>query len=180
MYRAALACLLLHVVLLAGMPAAAKERILSYDSTIDVSEDGSMTVREAIRVVAEGDRIRRGIYREFPTTYKDRFGNRVVVDFRVTEVTRDGQPESWHREKRANGVRIYAGRSDTLLDPGEYTYTFTYRTDRQIGFFENHDELYWNVTGNGWDFSIDSASATVTLPGQVNACLLYTSDAADE
>ena len=169
MYRAALACLLLHVVLLAGMPAAAKERILSYDSTIDVSEDGSMTVREAIRVVAEGDRIRRGIYREFPTTYKDRFGNRVVVDFRVTEVTRDGQPESWHREKRANGVRIYAGRSDTLLDPGEYTYTFTYRTDRQIGFFENHDELYWNVTGNGWDFSIDSASATVTLPGQVNA-----------
>jgi uncharacterized membrane protein YgcG len=168
MNRAVPACLVLHAVFLLGMPARADERILSYDSAIDIAEDASMTVRETIRVVAEGDRIRRGIYREFPTTYKDRFGNRVVVDFRVTEVTRDGQPESWHREKRSNGVRIYAGRSDTLLDPGEYTYSFSYRTDRQIGFFEKHDELYWNVTGNGWDFSIDSASATVRLPGEVD------------
>ena len=42
-----------------------------------------------------------------------------------------------------------------------------YRTDRQIGYFEDHDELYWNVTGNGWGFFIDQASATVHLPGSV-------------
>ncbi len=52
--------------------------------------------------------------------------------------------------------------------PGEYTYTLAYRTTRQIGFFDDHDELYWNVTGNGWAFSIDQASATVTLPRGVS------------
>jgi uncharacterized membrane protein YgcG len=33
-----------------------------------------------------------------------------------------------------------------------------------IGRFDGYDELYWNATGNGWDFPIDKASATVTLP----------------
>ena len=152
-----------------SLPVAATERILSYDSVIDIAEDASMTVQETIRVVAEGQQIRRGIYREFPTTYTDRFGNKVVVDFTVRAVTRDGKPETWHRETRSNGVRIYAGQSDTFLDPGEYTYTFTYRTNRQIGFFQNQDELYWNVTGNGWDFAIERASATVRLPGMVRS-----------
>ena len=32
-----------------------------------------------------------------------------------------------------------------------------------LGFFEEHDELYWNVTGFDWAFPIDKASATVEL-----------------
>ncbi len=50
------------------------------------------------------------------------------------------------------------------LPPGDYTYTITYRTSRQLGFFDNHDELYWNVTGNGWAFAMDQVTATVILP----------------
>ena len=161
--------LVFFTLLLVSLPAAATERILSYDSEIDIAADAGMTVRETIRVVAEGKQIQRGIYREFPTTYTDRFGSRIEVHFRMLEVTRDGQPEAWHQKRRSNGVRVYAGRSDTLLDPGEYTYTFTYRTNRQIGFFEDHDELYWNVTGNGWDFAIERATATVRLPGPVSS-----------
>ena len=56
------------------------------------------------------------------------------------------------------------GSKDVTLEPGEYTYALTYRTDRQLGFFEKHDELYWNVTGNAWEFPIEKASATVELP----------------
>ena len=52
---------------------------------------------------------------------------------------------------------------------GEHTYTLSYRTDRQLGYFENHDELYWNVTGTGWMFPIDAASARVRLPAAVAA-----------
>ncbi|MEN8198270.1 MAG: DUF2207 domain-containing protein, partial [Pseudomonadota bacterium] len=44
----------------------------------------------------------------------------------------------------------------------------TYRTTRQLGFFEGHDELYWNVTGNGWMFPIAEASAVVRLPPGAN------------
>jgi uncharacterized membrane protein YgcG len=53
------------------------------------------------------------------------------------------------------------------LPPGPHTYQFTYRTNRQLGFFRDHDELYWNVTGNGWKFPIDAATATVLLPPNV-------------
>lgn len=64
----------------------------------------------------------------------------------------------------SNGIRIYAGEESLYLDPGEYSYTFHYQTKRQLGFFTDYDELYWNVTGNGWLFSIDTVSAQLILP----------------
>ena len=157
---------LIAVVLLFVVAGArADERILDYHSDIAIAADASMTVAETIRVRAEGDRIRRGIYRDFPTAYRDAAGRRVNVVFDPIDVTRDGNPEPWHAEPLANGVRVYFGNADVMLDPGEHTYVFRYRTARQLGFFDDHDELYWNVTGNGWEFTIDRASARVSLPG---------------
>lgn len=151
----------------AAAPVRADERILSYHSDITVETNADVVVTETIRVRAEGDQIRRGIFRDFPTKYRDRFGNRVQAGFTLLGVQRDGQPEAHHTEMAFNGVKIYAGSENVLLPPGEYTYTFSYRTDWQLGFFEKHDELYWNVTGNGWSFPIDQASATVTLPESI-------------
>lgn len=140
------------------------ERILSFRSRIVVHQDSSMTVTEIIRVRSAGINIKRGIYRDFPIRYKDSFGNKYVVGFEVTEVLRDGISEGYHFENLSNGKRVYIGKKEVFLPPGEYTYTLTYNTNRQIGFFKDHDELYWNVTGNGWVFPIDEASATVVLP----------------
>ncbi len=61
------------------------------------------------------------------------------------------------------------GSSETLLEPGRHTFELTYRTDRQIRYFDDHDEFYWNVTGNGWLFPINRASAVVSLPEGVTA-----------
>lgn len=155
------------LVALAASPQSARaqdERILSFHSDITVNPNASMLVRETIKVRSAGDQIRRGIYRDFPTRYKDRLGNQYVVGFAVLEVQRDGKPEPSRIERQSNGERVYIGRKNVYLDPGEYTYTLVYRTTRQLGFFPDHDELYWNVTGNGWIFPIDAASATVTLP----------------
>ncbi|MBT8145804.1 MAG: DUF2207 domain-containing protein, partial [Gammaproteobacteria bacterium] len=157
------------VFLLTPITIVAQERILSFDSVIIIAEDASMTVAETIRVRAEGINIRRGIFKDFPTRYLDRFGNRVDVDFEVLGVERDGQPESWFTERLRNGVRLYAGDENTLLPADNYSYTFRYKTSRQLGFFQDFDELYWNVTGNGWEFAIESASARVMLPGTVPA-----------
>ena len=143
----------------------AEERILSFHSEIAIAVDATMTVSETIRVNAEGDRIRRGIYRDFPTDYRDRYGNRVNVLFEPLDVTRDGEPEKWHAERIGNGMRVYFGDENVYLSSGEHTYVFRYRTARQLGYFDDHDELYWNVTGNGWGFAIDKASARVSLPG---------------
>ena len=148
--------------------AWADERILDFRSDIVVAPDASMDVTEAIRVRGEGDRIRHGIYRDFPTDYHDRGGNRVHVDFEPIGLTRDGRDEPFHTERQSNGVRVYFGASDTVLSPGEYAYELHYRTTRQLGFFADHDELYWNVTGNGWAFPIDAASAAIALPGSID------------
>lgn len=155
-----LSCL---VLLLFALPALADERILSYQSDIEVFADGSMQVSEAITVRAEGNQIKRGIYRDFPTDYTDRFGNHYRVDFEVLRVLRDGVAEAFHTQPGTRGVRVYMGRKDVYLEPGEYRYVITYRTNRQLGFFESHDELYWNVTGNDWSFPIDDIRATVVL-----------------
>ncbi|MGI8560838.1 MAG: DUF2207 domain-containing protein, partial [Luteimonas sp.] len=161
-----LLALLLAAILLPGV-AAAEERILAYDSMIEVRADGSLDITETIRVRAEGNDIRRGIYRDFPTRYKDRTGNRVVVDFEVLDVQRDGRTEPWFTEGRSNGVRVNTGNDDFLPVPADYTYTLRYRTTRQLGFFDDHDELYFNAIGTGWDFAIDGGSVEVRLPEPV-------------
>jgi len=157
--------LLILLVLLPRLVfAQGEERILSYESFIKVNPAGDMTVTETITVVCAGDRIKHGIYRDFPTRYKDEYGTTMKVAFEVRDVLKDGKPEPWWTEDKSNGVRVYMGRKNVTLKPGEYIYTLTYRTDRQLGFFDKHDELYWNVTGNAWEFPIDTVSATVELP----------------
>lgn len=158
--------LLLLLLLVTGQ-SLARETIREFHSAVQAQPNGDLLVTETIRVWAEGNQIKRGIYRDFPTKYRDRFGNRYQVGFELLGVTRDGRTEPYHTEGLSNGIRIYMGRSDYFLPTGEYTYTLRYRTTRQLGFFEDHDELYWNVTGNGWEFPIEWAGATVTLPTSV-------------
>ena len=155
------------VLLLSAGTVHADERILSFQSAIRIHKDSSMDVTETITVRAERKKIKRGIFRDFPTRYRDRFGNNYQVGFTIINVQRDGRSEEYHTASRSNGIRIYFGSKDHRLAPGVHTYTFSYRTNRQLGFFDQHDELYWNVTGNDWDFPIDRASASISLPGTV-------------
>jgi uncharacterized membrane protein YgcG len=164
----------LYFLLLAGAVAPAlapqsedEERIRSFDSRITVNTDGSMLVQETITVQSAGESIKHGIYRDFPTRYPDLAGNRYSVLFEIVSLRRDGHGEPYHTEDQSNGVRVYFGSSTYDLPPGEHTYEFTYRTNRQLGFFKDHDELYWNVTGNAWKFPIEVATATVVLPANV-------------
>ncbi|MFP5379898.1 MAG: DUF2207 domain-containing protein, partial [Vicinamibacteria bacterium] len=150
--------------LLAGNAAAAQERILAYDSEVEIRADGALDVTEHITVRAEGRQIRRGIYRDFPTRYRDRYGNQVVVAFEMIGVERDGAPEPWFTERVSNGIRINTGNDDFLRVPATYRFTLRYRTTRQLGFFEAHDELYWNAIGTGWIFPIESGQVDVRLP----------------
>jgi uncharacterized membrane protein YgcG len=159
--------LLVVSLLVAKAPAA--ERILNFHSEIQVLPDSSLQVRETIKVRSEGRAIRHGIFRDFPTAYTGRMGEHYIVGFEVLGALRDGVAEPSGEESLSNGVRIRIGSASTVLPPGEYTYQLTYRVTREIGFFADHDELYWNVTGNGWIFSIDQASAVVTLPQPVAA-----------
>ncbi|MCX6097506.1 MAG: DUF2207 domain-containing protein, partial [Caldiserica bacterium] len=158
--------------------AAEAERILSFDSVVTVHADSTMTVQETIRFVSAGITIQYGLYRDFPTTYENPGRAPVRVAFQVLSLMRDGATEPWHATRQANGTRVYFGSSSVDLELGEHTYVFTYSSDRQLGFFADHDELFWNVTGNGWEYPIEHASCTVILPGtawqQITGLTAYT------
>ena len=137
---------LLLALLLAALPAAAQERVLDFHSAIRIDADGGLFVTERIEVQVEGREIRRGILRDFPTDYRDRTGARVRVPFQVIAVSRNGNTEMWSVAPNANGERIRIGNPGVTLPLGKHVYEITYRTSRQLGFFNDHDELYWNVT----------------------------------
>lgn len=159
--------LVLALFAVCAQAATAEERIELFASDIAIGADGGLVVTETIAAIVEGVQIRRGIYRDFPTRYRDGSGRVVTVGFEVLAVARDGRPEPWRLEPRGAGVRIWIGDSDVLLAPGRHVWKLRYRSDRQLGFFERHDELYWNVTGNDWTLPIDRAEVAVQLPEAV-------------
>jgi len=163
----AAALLVLAAVMFSFAAAHAQEVIHSFDSDVQVAKNGTLTVTETIRVRAEGRAIRRGIYRDFPTTFLDGGGRVRNVPFKLLSVTRDGRPEPHFTEGQGNGIRIYAGDKDVLLRRGDYTYVFTYETGRQIRWLDGTPELNWNVTGNFWTFPIDAATYRLRLPDGV-------------
>ena len=161
----------LLVVFLALLPlvSAADERIRQFHSDIRVLSDGSIEVTETITVQAEGERIRRGIYRDLPTEYFDKFDNRHEVTIEPLAVLRNDAHEDFRTVTIDRGIRVYFGHRDRFLSNGIHTYSFRYRASRMLGFFDEHDELYWNATGFDWAFPIDRASAAVSFEFEVNA-----------
>jgi len=155
-------CLWLFTAIALDVNAA--ERVLDFQSSVSVQQNGELIVTERIMVQAEGREIRRGILRDFPTEYRDRAGNKVHIPFAVLRVLRDGQAEAFRVEPLSNGARIRIGDPNVMLSVGHHLYEVTYHAGRQIGFFADHDELYWNVNGNGWTFAFYRISAEVTLP----------------
>jgi uncharacterized membrane protein YgcG len=152
-------------VLFAFVGAAhATERITDFDIQLVVQPDGDLIVTETISVVAEGDKIKRGIFRDFPTAYRTAAGFLEYVDFDVLEVARDGQAEPYFINAEYGYHRLYVGEASRYISRGAHVYRIKYRTSEQIGFFAESDELYWNLTGNFWDFEIGNVSAELILP----------------
>lgn len=141
-----------------------QEVILEYLSDIEVLVDGSLRVKETITVNSLQNEIQRGIFRSFPVIYRDNYNNRVHVGFEVEKVLKDGEPEPYEVLTEGDFRVIRIGNPDVILEKGNYTYTIEYTTNRQIGFFEDFDELYWNVIGESWAFPIRRATARIKLP----------------
>ncbi len=144
------------------------DKIISFNSDIIIESNGKIIVTETIVVYngegAENNQIKRGIVRDFPTKYVRKDGLIANVPFNLIDVQRDGEKEPYSTENLDNGIRIYIGSSNYFLERGIFTYKITYETGKQIIFHKDKDEFYWNVTGNGWAFSIGQISCRITFP----------------
>ena len=160
---------LLALALCSALLAFAQEEIRRFDVDIQVERDGDIIVTETIAVNVEGRDIRRGIFRELPAYYADGDGpGKLPYRYKVLSVQRDGQREPYEREQNDNAVVIRIGDPGHFLDHREHIYEIRYRVKNQIRYFDEFDELYWNVTGSYWWFPIKSATARVTFPDGAN------------
>lgn len=130
-------------------------------ANIVVARSGNVTVTEHFTVNFIGEW--NGLYRVIPVKYDTRHGMNYTLRLDVVGVT-DGQGNSLRYEvERAGG-----GRRIKMWVPGARdavrTIVLTYRSPNALRFFEEHDELYWNVTGSDWDFPIQRVTADIILP----------------
>ncbi len=140
------------------------DRIPRFASDIVIKENGDFLVTEEIDFQVTPGSKKNGIYRDFPTTYRDALGRVTRVGFEVQEVTRDGTKEPFILIEKPAGMRVRIGRESLLLEEGVHRYRIVYHTDQQLFFHSNRDEIYWNVTGDDWTHPIDRAEVTIHLP----------------
>ncbi|MCU1719179.1 DUF2207 domain-containing protein [Pseudomonas sp. 5P_3.1_Bac2] len=153
--------------------ASARETIEDFSVTLQVLADGKLLVTERIRVRAEGQQIKRGIYRDVPLSYREAYGLLHRAPVTLLSVTRDDLYEPVRSERNGSWQRFYLGASNVVLMPGEYSYELRYQVERALLWHADTDELYWNVTGNQWSFPIANASVEVLLPAGVQISNLH-------
>ena len=158
-------CQLRTLVLLCialAIPAFAREwRITNFSSSMEVAPDGTMTVRENLAVSFEGEF--HGIYRDIPIQYPGPHGSNYTLFLTVTGVT-DGQGNNLKYDSSVQGdfrhLKIYIPNAVNTTKVVDINYT----VKNAVRWFDDHDELYWNVTGNDWPVPIDSAMAIILFP----------------
>ncbi|MBS1840491.1 MAG: DUF2207 domain-containing protein [Acidobacteria bacterium] len=141
--------------------ALARElRIEKFDSQVTVLQDGTVDVTESItfRFIGHWN----GVYREIPVEYNTPQGINYSLFLKVKSITEDGASLKYEssRERHYRKLKIYfPGAEDTTK-----TIVIEYTVSDALRFFDDHDEFYWNVTGDEWDVPIAAAGATITLP----------------
>jgi Predicted membrane protein (DUF2207) len=143
---------------------AAQERTLAierFDAAIAVQADGTVDVAETITARFTGSW--NGIYRTVPVEYHTPQGFNWTLRLELVGATGpDGQPLKVEKARERHYVKYQ------IWIPGAQDATRTvvlrYRAKNGLRFFDDHDELYWNVTGDEWDVTLGAASARIELP----------------
>jgi len=154
---------LLSALLFAAAPAAAQRSlaIRHFDADIVVNRDASVDVTETITVQFSGKW--NGVYRTVPVDYHTPQGfNWTLRLADVSATDGDGAPlkVEQSRERHYMKFKLWVpGAEDATR-----TVVFRYRAVNGLRFFEDHDELYWNLTGDEWDVPIEAVTARITLP----------------
>ena len=137
----------------------ATESIKSFDVELTASKDGLMQISEKI-VYDFGYYERHGVYRYIPTV--SNVGDLYRVSkINFTNLQRDGESEPYSLDTTDSEVRVKIGSAGKTMI-GTHIYLINYTVENGIGSnYEDHDEIYWNVTGNGWEVPIEEASLTL-------------------
>jgi uncharacterized membrane protein len=155
-----LICLLLFFFLVFRVNA---EDIKNFDSKIAVNKDGTIDVEETI-VYDFGEADKHGIYRTIPYVKENNSGKKFKLElssFSVADET--GNSYRFSKLDENGRLKLKIGDADKTIT-GIHTYVINYKTSGALTYFSDHDELYWNITGNDWEVPIEKVSTKVMLP----------------
>ena len=157
------------LLLACSLPAWARSyHISKFNSNIHVEEDGSARIEEQITFVFNG--VYQGIYRDLPVDYPGPSGSNYTLFIKLDSITDDSGSKLKYEKKTRGGflhLKIYVpGATDATR-----TVNIEYSVANGTRFFEDHDEFYWNVTGNDWPVPIEQASAMIYFPAEASGKL---------
>src|SRR3989338_2487440 len=154
------------------------ERITDYHSQITLQKNG--TIRVVEKIVYDFENLdKHGIYREIPslksTPLRQGFGGaskegkKLQMSIDVQSVKDENGKSYAYKTSWLDGdvLRIKIGDANVLIT-GEHTYIITYEVGGAVTYFSDHDELYWNITGNRWVVPIEKASLDVSFPSSLS------------
>lgn len=145
---------------LAATPALAAEQISHFDAQISIEPSGSIAITETIHYTT--DQSKHGIYRYIPVRYHRDGWNYTtkITDLIVTD-TRGGEVPFEQSHENGN-LMLTIGDPDSTFR-GEKTYVISYRVSSAVNLVAETEmaELYWDITGEGWNVPIASTTATV-------------------
>jgi len=154
--------LLALLVFLVALPAAARQySVKDFNEQVTINANGTVEVTEIIEFSFVGSY--QGIYRRIPVEYTTPQGLNYTLLLEPLSVTdEDGHALKYEqtRESRYVKFKVFVPNAENATR----TVMLRYRLLDALRFFEDHDELYWNVTGDEWDVRIASASAHIELP----------------
>jgi uncharacterized membrane protein len=162
MKRVLLLVALLFVFLFPAKVSADEGWIIdNFQSDIAIQETGEVRIVETLEVNFNS-LDKHGIYRDIPYVYESN-GEKTYTQIKVESVLQNDKKAQYETSTNEGFVRIKIGDPDKTIS-GKNLYVITYQAKGVLRSFADHDELYWNVTGNGWGVPVTYSEAVVRLP----------------
>ncbi len=150
---------------LGEVPTQARSMVIEqFQADIQVLKNGDLIVTETIRPRFTGSW--NGLKRDIPVEYRTPQGFNYTLLVDLVSVTDEHQAPLKYESYQERHYKIFKIWLPGAQDATK-TLILTYKVLNGIKYFEEHDELYWNVTGDEWDVSIESAGARILLPSGV-------------
>lgn len=143
------------------------EQIISYSTDISVHKDGSVGFIE--HIVYNFSDFRHGIFRSLPFIKTTDEGKRLKMTFENIRVTDEkNKPYEFTTSYVDDAVLLKIGDPNQTIT-GRHEYIISYTIQGALTYFPAHDELYWNALGTLWKVPSLAATATISLPLEVES-----------
>lgn len=143
--------------------------ISQFNSDLNIQPDSKIDVTETITADFTNAFSKHGLLRYIPVSYQDRNYQRMNIRFTLVSVTDEkGTPYEVATTPDGDNIDLKIGSADVEVTGQIKTYVIKYQLQRGINTFPDHDELFWNSTGNGWEVPISHSITTITIPNGAN------------